>query len=177
MTSSHSKALKLDCAGVQTTRQLFVIHQQPPLRCNGRQKRFTGMLGHTVFLVLIRLNEKLRVKSDLVLIFFRRRQDIKDQNRNQYSTSPQQKRLRRNRLPQQVELTFLYHSLLGCFHGSVWLCNMLLYIGADTELVLPNPYGSPATSWASIASQPPKVTQKSPAAQDTSSQVKRTFTN
>lgn len=42
--------------------------------------------------------------------------------------------------------------------------------GADTELVLPNPYGSPATSWASIASQPPKVTQKSPAAQDTSSQ-------
>ncbi|KAK3514674.1 hypothetical protein QTP70_021583 [Hemibagrus guttatus] len=41
---------------------------------------------------------------------------------------------------------------------------------AHIELVLPNPYGSPATSWASIASQPPKVIQKSPAAQDASSQ-------
>ncbi|XP_058231369.1 selenocysteine insertion sequence-binding protein 2-like isoform X2 [Hemibagrus wyckioides] len=42
--------------------------------------------------------------------------------------------------------------------------------GADIELVLPNRYGSPATSWASVASQPPKDMQKSPAAQDTSSQ-------
>ncbi|XP_026787274.3 selenocysteine insertion sequence-binding protein 2 isoform X1 [Pangasianodon hypophthalmus] len=42
--------------------------------------------------------------------------------------------------------------------------------GEDIELVLPNPYGSPATSWASIASQPPKVRQKSPAARDASSQ-------
>lgn len=43
---------------------------------------------------------------------------------------------------------------------------------ADIELVLPNPYGSPAaTSWASIASQPPKVMQQGPAARDESSQV------
>ncbi|XP_060739274.1 selenocysteine insertion sequence-binding protein 2-like isoform X1 [Tachysurus vachellii] len=42
--------------------------------------------------------------------------------------------------------------------------------GADIKLPLPNPYGSPATSWASIASQPPKVMQESPAAQDASSQ-------
>ncbi|XP_053337652.1 selenocysteine insertion sequence-binding protein 2-like [Clarias gariepinus] len=40
---------------------------------------------------------------------------------------------------------------------------------ADIELVLPNPYESP-TSWASIASQPPKVVQKSPATQDPPSQ-------
>ncbi|XP_026858723.2 selenocysteine insertion sequence-binding protein 2 isoform X1 [Electrophorus electricus] len=32
--------------------------------------------------------------------------------------------------------------------------------GHDIELVLPNPYGLPVTSWANIASQPPKVVQK-----------------
>ncbi|KAI4901704.1 hypothetical protein NFI96_029239 [Prochilodus magdalenae] len=30
----------------------------------------------------------------------------------------------------------------------------------DTGIGLPNPYGTPATSWANIASQPPKVIQK-----------------
>ncbi|KAF7687367.1 selenocysteine insertion sequence-binding protein 2-like [Silurus meridionalis] len=40
----------------------------------------------------------------------------------------------------------------------------------DIVLVLPNPYELPATSWASIASQPPKVIQKNPAAQDANSQ-------
>ncbi|KAL6465447.1 hypothetical protein MHYP_G00255800 [Metynnis hypsauchen] len=45
--------------------------------------------------------------------------------------------------------------------------------GHDSGLELPNPYGSPATSWANIASQPPKVIQKSPATHEESSQVEK----
>ncbi|XP_036455116.1 selenocysteine insertion sequence-binding protein 2-like isoform X2 [Colossoma macropomum] len=45
--------------------------------------------------------------------------------------------------------------------------------GQDSGLELLNPYGSPATSWANIASQPPKVIQKSPAVHDESTQVEK----
>ncbi|XP_072521015.1 selenocysteine insertion sequence-binding protein 2 isoform X2 [Salminus brasiliensis] len=45
--------------------------------------------------------------------------------------------------------------------------------GQETGLSLPNPYGSPATSWANIASQPPKVIQKSSTTHDASSQVEK----
>ncbi|KAG9261827.1 selenocysteine insertion sequence-binding protein 2 [Astyanax mexicanus] len=40
--------------------------------------------------------------------------------------------------------------------------------GQDTGLSSPHSYGSPATSWANIASQPPKVVQKGSATHDTS---------
>lgn len=45
--------------------------------------------------------------------------------------------------------------------------------GQDTGLSLPNHYGSPATSWANIASQPPKVIQKSSATLDATSRVEK----
>ncbi|XP_017546532.1 selenocysteine insertion sequence-binding protein 2 isoform X2 [Pygocentrus nattereri] len=42
--------------------------------------------------------------------------------------------------------------------------------GHDSVLELSNPYGSPMTSWANIASQPPKFIQKSPATHEESTQ-------